>query len=175
MCSTTRATDSRATPTSIRETVRAIRRQLEGADDHQRLRLPAGSARPRDRTGRHDRRAAIDSFLAKSERRALAAALNRLLASRPFASWRTGATLDVGSWLTRGPDGRTPAAIVSVAHLDDEERALVLGVVLEELLTWVRAQPGTQRLRALVVFDEVYGFLPPHPRIRLRSVRWSRS
>ena len=53
--------------------------------------------------------------------------------------------------------------IVSVAHLDDEERALVLGVIMEELLTWVRGLSGTQRLRALVVFDEVYGFLPPHP------------
>jgi hypothetical protein len=27
----------------------------------------------------------------------------------------------------------------------------------------VRTLPGSQRLRALVVFDEVYGFLPPHP------------
>ena len=53
--------------------------------------------------------------------------------------------------------------IVSVAHLDDEERALVLGVLLEEVLSWVRSLPGSQRLRALVVFDEVYGFLPPHP------------
>ena len=59
--------------------------------------------------------------------------------------------------------GRTPAVIVSVAHLDDDERALVLGVLLEEVLSWVRTLPGTQRLRALVVFDEVYGFLPPHP------------
>jgi len=53
--------------------------------------------------------------------------------------------------------------IISVAHLEDEERALVLGVLLEEVLAWVRALPGSQRLRALVVFDEVYGFLPPHP------------
>ncbi|MGE5784034.1 MAG: hypothetical protein ACM3ZE_05565, partial [Myxococcales bacterium] len=53
--------------------------------------------------------------------------------------------------------------IVSVAHLDDEERALVLGVLLEEVLAWVRSLPGSSRLRTLVVFDEVYGFLPPHP------------
>jgi hypothetical protein len=46
--------------------------------------------------------------------------------------------------------------------LEDEERALVLGVLLEEVLAWVRSLPGSQRLRALVVFDEVYGFLPPH-------------
>jgi hypothetical protein len=104
----------------------------------------------------------LDTFLPRTERRALAAALNTLLASPTFASWRQGATLDVGDWLTpRG--GKTPAVIVSVAHLDDEERALVLGVLLEEVLSWVRSLPGSQRLRALVVFDEVYGFLPPHP------------
>jgi DNA helicase HerA-like ATPase len=52
---------------------------------------------------------------------------------------------------------------VSVAHLDDEERMLVLGVLLEEVLSWVRSLSGTSRLRALVVFDEIYGYLPPHP------------
>jgi hypothetical protein len=40
---------------------------------------------------------------------------------------------------------------------------VVLGVLLEEVLSWVRGLPGSQRLRALIVFDEVYGFLPPHP------------
>jgi hypothetical protein len=104
----------------------------------------------------------IESFLPKHDRRALAASLNTLLASPTFASWRTGATLDVEGWLT--PRGeRTPVVIVSVAHLDDEERALVLGVLLEEVLSWVRSLPGSRRLRAVVAFDEVYGFLPPHP------------
>src|SRR5258708_3734412 len=104
----------------------------------------------------------LDAFVAKRDRRELAAALNTLLASPTFASWRQGTTLDVGAWMTPS-EGRTPAAILSVAHLDDEERALVLGVLLEEVLSWVRSLPGSQRLRALVVFDEVYGFLPPHP------------
>ena len=35
----------------------------------------------------------------------------------------------------------------------------MLGVLLEEVLSWVRDLPGSQRLRALLVFDEVYGFL----------------
>ena len=105
----------------------------------------------------------LDAFLPKSDRRALAASLNTLLASPTFASWRQGATLDVGAWLKPAEGGRTPAVVVSVAHLDDDERALVLGVLLEEVLSWVRSLPGTQRLRALVVFDEVFGFLPPHP------------
>jgi hypothetical protein len=41
---------------------------------------------------------------------------------------------------------------------------LVLGVVLDQLLAWVRTHPGTRHLRALLVFDEVYGFVPPHPK-----------
>ncbi|HEY5961163.1 MAG TPA: helicase HerA-like domain-containing protein [Polyangiaceae bacterium] len=104
----------------------------------------------------------IDAFLPKSERKSLAAALNTLLASPTFATWREGATLDIGAWM-KPRHGKTPAVILSVAHLDDEERALVLGVVLEEVLAWVRSLPGSSRLRALLVFDEVYGFLPPHP------------
>ncbi len=104
----------------------------------------------------------LNDFLPKSERKALAAALNTLLASPTFASWREGAALDIAEWLTP-KNGRTPAVILSVAHLEDEERTLVLGVLFEEVLAWVRTLPGSQRLRALIVFDEVYGFLPPHP------------
>jgi DNA helicase HerA-like ATPase len=104
----------------------------------------------------------VDDFLSKSGRRELAAALNALLASPSVATWREGASLDVGAWLAP-QDGRTPAVVLSVAHLDEDDRALVLGLVLEEVLAWVRGLPGTSSLRALVVFDEVYGFLPPHP------------
>jgi hypothetical protein len=115
----------------------------------------------------------LDAFLSKRDRRALAAALNSLLASPTFATWRagacdehlgrTGVSLDIGAWLAPGSDGRTPCVVLSVAHLDDDERALVLGMVLEELLSWVRSLPGSSSLRALVAFDEVYGYLPPYP------------
>lgn len=104
----------------------------------------------------------LNSFLKRRDRSNLAASLNSLLASPTFSSWREGASLDVGEWVTP-KDGRTPGVILSVAHLDDEERALVLGVVLEEILSWVRSLPGSSQLKALVLFDEVYGFLPPHP------------
>ncbi|MFO0611891.1 MAG: helicase HerA-like domain-containing protein [Polyangiaceae bacterium] len=108
----------------------------------------------------------VDEFIGKKARRELAAALNSLLASPTFASWRQGATLDIADWMAPVQvDGvmKTPATIVSVAHLDDAERELVLGVLLEEVLSWVRGLPGSQQLKALIVFDEVYGFLPPHP------------
>jgi hypothetical protein len=105
----------------------------------------------------------IDEFMPKRDRLSLATALNTLLASPTFESWRTGAPLDIASWVAPRADGRTPAVIVSVAHLDDDERALVLGIILDQLLAWVRTLTGTSHLRALLVFDEVYGFIPPQP------------
>ncbi len=105
----------------------------------------------------------MDAFFSPKQRVELAADLNTLIASQAFAAWRMGQDLDVAKWMAP-VDGRTPATIITVAHLDDGARALVLGVILEEFLAWVRSLPGTSRLRALIVFDELYGFLPPHPK-----------
>ncbi|MBK8253768.1 MAG: DUF853 family protein [Polyangiaceae bacterium] len=105
---------------------------------------------------------AVDDFLSPKERKELAQQLNALVASPTFSAWQKGAALDVGAWLAP-KNGKTPAVIVSVAHLDDQERTLVLGLIFDQILAWVRGQPGTSDLRALIVFDEVFGFLPPHP------------
>lgn len=83
------------------------------------------------------------------------------MTSPVLCSWRRGASLDIAEWVAPR-SGRTAAVIVSVAHLDEEERARVLGVLLEEVLSWVRTLPGSERLKAMLVFDEVCGFLPPH-------------
>ncbi len=104
----------------------------------------------------------VEDFVGIRTRRELAADLNTLIASPSFRAWREGQDLDVERWM-QPVDGKTPATVVSVAHLDDEERMLVLGVILEEALTWVRSLPGSSRLRGLIVLDEAHGFLPPHP------------
>ena len=104
----------------------------------------------------------VDAFLSPNARASLAADLNTLLAAPSFVSWRQGASVDVARWMEK-VDGRTPVTIVSVAHLDDDERVLVLGVILEEVLSYVRSLPGSTRLKALIIFDEVYGYLPPNP------------
>lgn len=104
----------------------------------------------------------MDDFMDVKDRRNLASGLNTLLASPSFASWRQGSSLDVGEWL-RPKDGKTQAVIISVAHLDDAERTLVLGVIFEEILAYTRGLGGTNRLRAVVAIDEVYGLVPPHP------------
>jgi hypothetical protein len=104
----------------------------------------------------------VETYIGLKARGELAADLNTLIASSSLARWRQGQDLDVGKWM-QPVDGKTTATIVSVAHLQDTERALALGVVLEEALAWTRSQRGTSKLRGLVVFDEIYGYLPPHP------------
>ena len=102
----------------------------------------------------------IDSFFPPKERTALALRLNGLLASPAFAAWGKGVPLDIGA-LLRTPAGKPRAAIVYLAHLSDEERQFAVTLVLSKLVTWMRAQPGTSDLRALVYMDEVFGFAPP--------------
>nr|HOP09481.1 hypothetical protein [Candidatus Methanofastidiosa archaeon] len=46
-------------------------------------------------------------------------------------------------------------------HLTDEERMFFVTLLLENILTWARKQSGTTSLRALLYFDEIYGFMPP--------------
>lgn len=104
----------------------------------------------------------LDEFMNPKRRGELAAALTAIAMSPNFASWRIGEPLDVRSWMTP-KDGRTPAVVVSVAHLQHEDRMMMLGLVLEQVLAWVRSLPGTTDLRALVVVDELHGILPPYP------------
>jgi Helicase HerA, central domain len=101
----------------------------------------------------------LDEFFPAADRTNLALRLNGLLASPAFAAWGQGDALDIDALLA--PGGKPGCAIVSLSHLSDEERQLVVTLVLSKLVTWMRRQPGTDQLRALVYFDEVMGFAPP--------------
>ena len=102
----------------------------------------------------------LDQFFPAGDRRALAMKLNGLLASPAFAAWGAGQPLDVQSLLYTA-DGRGRCAIVTTAHLSDDERQFVTSLVLSKLVTWMRRQSGTTDLRALLYMDEVAGYLPP--------------
>jgi len=102
----------------------------------------------------------LESFFPAKERFALAMRLNNLLASPGFAPWMTGEALDVGRLLYT-EDGAPRLAIISIAHLSDAERMFFVTLLLNEVLAWARAQPGTQSLRALLYMDEVFGYFPP--------------
>ncbi len=102
----------------------------------------------------------LDTFFPPADRMQLALKLNGLIASPAFASWVQGVDLDIGSLLYT-PEGAPRCAIVSIAHLSDEERQFVVTLLLSKMVTWMRAQPGTTDLRAMVYMDEVFGFVPP--------------
>jgi hypothetical protein len=104
----------------------------------------------------------LETVFPRKDRQSLVMALNNLLASPGFETWRTGAPLDVGR-LLRAADGRPRLSIVYTAHLSDEERLFVTALLLDKVKTWMRQQPGTSQLRALVYMDEIYGYFPPHP------------
>lgn len=104
----------------------------------------------------------LESFFPQKERFALARALNGVLAAPGFAAWREGTPLDVGL-LLRAPDGRPRASIFYLAHLEDAERAFFVTLLLEAVRDWMADQSGTSDLRALLYFDEVYGYFPPYP------------
>ena len=102
----------------------------------------------------------LDTFFPEKERIKLAMRLNGLVASPSFSEWIQGTPLDMNS-LMRAPDGRPRATIVYLSHLSDSERVFVVTLLLSKLVTWMRQQPGTSELRALVYADEVMGFAPP--------------
>ncbi len=102
----------------------------------------------------------IDTFFPEKDRLALAMRLNTLVASPSFADWRAGDPVDPQRLLW-DEAGTPQAAIVYLAHLTDEERQFVVTTLLSRLITWMRSQPGSSSLRALVYMDEVFGFVPP--------------
>jgi len=102
----------------------------------------------------------MDSFFPEKERFELALALNNLLAAPGFGSWLQGEPLDIGR-LLYGANGKPRMSIFYIAHLNDSERMFFVTLLLNQMVSWMRSQPGTTSLRALVYMDEVAGYLPP--------------
>ena len=102
----------------------------------------------------------LETVYPKKERQGLMMALNNLVAAPSFEAFRVGEPMDIGS-LLRAKDGRPRLSVVYTAHLSDEERFFVTALLLDKVKTWMRAQPGTSQLRALVYMDEIYGYFPP--------------
>ncbi len=102
----------------------------------------------------------LESFYPSKDRFGLVMALNNLLASPGFNAWLEGVPLDIGQILYT-PQGKPRVAIFSVAHLSDNERMFFVSMLLNQILGWMRTQPGTTSLRALVYMDEIFGYFPP--------------
>jgi hypothetical protein len=102
----------------------------------------------------------VDTFFPEKDRTPLAMSLNNILAAPSFESWREGYPLDIPSLLF-SPDGKPRHNVFYIAHLSDAERMFFVTLLLSAVETWMRTQTGSSYLRALVYFDEIYGYLPP--------------
>jgi hypothetical protein len=102
----------------------------------------------------------LDVFFPPPERNKLAMMLNNILAAPGFASWLEGDPLEIGNLLYT-PAGKPRLSILSIAHLSDPERMFFVTLLLNQLLGWMRRQPGTSSLRALFYMDEIFGYFPP--------------
>jgi hypothetical protein len=111
----------------------------------------------------------LETFFPEKDRFALARTLNNLIAAPGFEEWQEGMPLDVGTLLYADAAGtqfpqRPRASIFYLAHLDDAQRLFFITLFLEAVRDWVRVQSGSTDLRALLYFDEVFGYFPPYPK-----------
>ena len=102
----------------------------------------------------------VDTFFPQKERFGLAMTLNNIMAAPSFGAWLQGQPLDVSNLLYTSA-GKPRHSIFYIAHLSDAERMFFVTLLLEQIVTWVRQQSGTTSLRALLYFDELFGFFPP--------------
>ncbi|MBN2225159.1 MAG: ATP-binding protein [Deltaproteobacteria bacterium] len=105
----------------------------------------------------------LEGFYPRAERMKLAMMLNNIAASPSFAGWRKGAPLDI-DFFFKPRGGKPGVSVFYISHLSDPEREFFVTLLLWRLVTWMRAQQGSSRLRALVYIDEAVGLLPPYPK-----------
>ena len=102
----------------------------------------------------------VNTFFPEKDRFELAMLLNNILAAPAFQVWIEGQPLDIPSLLYT-PDGKPRHSVFYIAHLSDSERMFFITLLYSAVETWMRSQTGTNSLRALVYFDEIFGYLPP--------------
>lgn len=118
--------------------------------------INAVQAPPFERIGVMD----LDFFFPAKDRLALAMRINNLLAAPGFESWMEGDPLDIGR-LLYSPKGKPRASIFTISHLSEAQRMFFVTLLLNEILGWIRTQPGTSSLRAILYMDEIFGYFPP--------------
>ena len=102
----------------------------------------------------------LDNFFPEKDRLDLSILLNNILAAPSFQAWIEGEPLDIENYLF-APDGRPRHSVFYIAHLSDEERMFFVTLLYAGVETWMRKQKGSTSLRALIYFDEIFGYLPP--------------
>ena len=102
---------------------------------------------------------ALKSFYPQNERLKLAMLLNNVLASPTFSAWIEGEQLNIEKLLYT-EEMKPRVSILSIAHLNDNERMFFVTLFLNKYISWMRTQSGSSSLKTLLYMDEIYGFFP---------------
>ena len=102
----------------------------------------------------------LETFFPSKDRSSLALRVNNLIASPSFAAWTEGEPMTASSLLFT-PAAKPKVSVIAISHLSEAERMFAVTSLLGDVVSWVRSQPGTSSLRAILYFDEVFGYLPP--------------
>jgi len=102
----------------------------------------------------------VNTFFPEKDRFELAMLLNNILAAPSFQTWIEGQPLDIASMLYAS-DGRPRHSVFYIAHLPDDERMFFVTLLYSAVETWMRTQKGSTSLRAILYFDEIFGYIPP--------------
>lgn len=105
----------------------------------------------------------IDMFIPLKGRKQLAIDLNRIVASPSFRAWLTGVPLEFEKLLWSS-DGKPRILVFYLSHLYEVQRMFTVTLILQNVYTWMFKQSGSSKLRTLLYFDEVYGYIPPYPK-----------
>ncbi len=121
----------------------------------------------------------VATFFPDKDRFELAMLLNNILAAPSFQTWIEGQPLDINT-LLYAPDSRPRHSVFYIAHLSDEERMFFVTLLYSAVETWMRAQSGSTSLRAILYFDEIFGYMPPvlnppSKQIMLRMLKQARA
>jgi hypothetical protein len=121
----------------------------------------------------------VSTFFPDKDRFELAMLLNNILAAPSFQAWIEGQPLDIDQ-LLYASDGRPRHSVFYIAHLSDNERMFFVTLLYSAVETWMRAQSGTSSLRAILYFDEIFGYMPPisnppSKQIMLRMLKQARA
>jgi len=101
----------------------------------------------------------LEDFFKETERKKIASQINLLMSSPSKQAWSTGEELSMKKLLAPGK--------LSVFDLrftqNIDEKQFIAEQIMQSLYKYLLSKGGTEKLRYILYFDELAGFLPPPP------------
>lgn len=104
----------------------------------------------------------LDEFISEKRRKSLASNLNMFLTSPSLRTWFSGDPLNYNKIFS---ENKYAISVIDLRWITDEkEKQFFVGMIMQNLFKWLLKKPGTQRLKYLIYFDEIAGYIPSDPK-----------